>query len=79
MGDETTNAETVDRETAADRLEDIASALRNDDDLRVRVGNKEITLHPTESLDYRIRVVEKRPRFRGRRETVEVELGWSPD
>lgn len=78
MADETTNAETVDRETAVNRLEDIASALRNDD-LRVHVGNKEITLHPTESIEYRIRVVEKQSRFRGRRETVEVELDWRPD
>lgn len=78
MAERTTTTESLDRDAAADRLEDVASALR-DGDLDVRVGNKEITLHPTETVNFQLEVVEKQSRFRGRRETVKLELDWKPD
>lgn len=78
MAEQTTNDDTLDRETAADRLNDIASALRSGDDVRVRVGNKNITLEPPETVNYRIDVIEKRKRFRGSRETIRIELDWKP-
>lgn len=78
MAEQTSNVETLDREVAADRLNDIASALR-DGDLDVRVGNKNISLSPPDTVNYQIHVIEKQARFRGRRETVKVELDWKPE
>ncbi|MXR21593.1 amphi-Trp domain-containing protein [Halobacterium bonnevillei] len=78
MAERTSNVESLDREAAADRLEDVASALR-EGDLDIHVGNKTIQLHPPTSVDYQIAVVERNPRFRGRRETVKIKLDWKPD
>lgn len=78
MAEQTTSDDTLDRETAADRLNDIASELRSGEDIRVRVGNKSVKLDPPENINYRIEVTEKRKRFRGSRETVRIELDWKP-
>lgn len=78
MAEQTTNAESLDRTTAADRLDDIASALRDGEEFTVRVGNKDVGLHPTDQVDFRIDVIEKHSRFRGSRETVRIELDWKP-
>jgi amphi-Trp domain-containing protein len=79
MSERTSSAETLDRAAAADTLNDIASALREGEEMRVRVGNKEIELTPPETVNYRIEVTEKRTRFRGNRETVTIELDWKPE
>lgn len=79
MAEQTTSAESLDRGTAADRLNDLASSLRGGEELTVRVGNKDVTLDPPNELDVRIDVIEKRSRFRGDRETVRIELDWKPE
>jgi amphi-Trp domain-containing protein len=78
MAERTTSTDVIDRETAAERLEDIAAALRNGEDCTVHVGNKDITLSPPETVNYGIGVTEKQRRFRGNRETVTIELDWKP-
>jgi len=79
MAERTTSTEVIDREAAAERLEEIAAALRNSEDCTVHVGNKDITLSPPETVNYSIGVTEKQRRFRGSRETVRVELDWKPE
>lgn len=79
MADQTTHDEELDREQVADRLNDIASGFRSGEPLDVTVGNKNVTLHPTATINYRIDVIEKRSRFRGDRETVRIELDWKPE
>jgi len=75
----TTQAERLDRETAATRLEEIAKALRNEETVDVRVGNKSISLTPPETVSFRVDVVEKNKLLRGDRETIEIEIDWKPD
>lgn len=79
MAEQTTNAESLDRATAADRLNAIASALRDGEECKIRVGNKNVSLNPSEVIGYRVDVIEKRSRFRGSRETVKIELDWKPE
>ncbi|WP_246984144.1 amphi-Trp domain-containing protein [Halorientalis marina] len=79
MADQTTTVDSIAREDAADRLTEIASALRTDDRISVSVGNKDITLAPTDSVNFRLDVIEKRTRFRGDRETIRIELDWKPE
>jgi amphi-Trp domain-containing protein len=79
MAERTSSAETLDRAVAAETLTDIASALKEGEEMRVQVGNKEIELDPPETVNYRIEVTEKRTRFRGDRETVSIELDWKPE
>lgn len=78
MAERTSDSERVDRETAADRLEDVARELRQAEDVRIRVGNKNVELQPPETLTYEIDVVERTSMLRGDRETVEIELRWKP-
>ena len=79
MEDQTSNFESLDRQAATERLTEIADALRNNEDFSVQVGNKNISLSPAETVNYRIDVIEKEARFRGRRETVRIELDWKPE
>lgn len=69
----------LDRSDAADKLNDIASALRSDGTTRVDVGNKNVELHPPDDVNYSIDVVEKQRRFRGDRESITIELSWTPE
>ena len=78
MSDQTTNAEKIDRDAVADRLNDLAGELRSGENMTVRVGNKDVALTPAETVDYRIDVIEKQSRFRGDRETVRIEIDWKP-
>lgn len=79
MAEETNSVEQLDRESAADRLNDVASALRDGADMTVGVGNKDIGLSPTDTVSYSITVVEKESLFRGSRETVRIEIDWKPE
>jgi len=79
MEEQTSNFESLKRQVAADRLTEIANALRDNEDFSVQVGNKDITLSPSEQVNYRVDVVEKEARFRGRRETIKIELDWKPE
>jgi amphi-Trp domain-containing protein len=79
MAEKTTSLESLEREAAADRLNDIANALRDGDDFTVAVGNKNITLNPAETVNFHIAVTEKQRRFRGNRESIKIELDWKPE
>lgn len=50
MSEQTSSAEELDRVVAAETLNDIASALREEGEMRVQVGNKEIELDPPETV-----------------------------
>jgi amphi-Trp domain-containing protein len=78
MTETTTNGEVLSRKATADRLNDIASALRDGEQLTIRVGNKQVSLDPPSEVDYHIEVTEKQSRFRGSRETIELTLDWKP-
>ena len=74
----TSDTERFSRDRLADRLEALAAALR-DEETRVAVGNKSVRLHPPEEVNYRIDVIERSKRFRGDRETIEIEMDWTPE
>jgi amphi-Trp domain-containing protein len=78
MAQETKTTEQLKREQVADRLNEIARELREGDEMTVNVGNKDIALSPSETVNYSINIVEKQSRFRGSRETVRIELDWKP-
>ena len=71
--------EQVERKVAADRLNNLAGALRDDGTARVQVGNKTVELSPPEEVSYSIDVVETRRRLRGNRESINIELSWKPE
>lgn len=51
---------------------------RGDEEIDVTVGNKTVTLHPPETVECDVEVLERSSVLRGNRETVEIELRWKP-
>jgi amphi-Trp domain-containing protein len=78
MAEKTINGEKLSREETAERLRELADAIEGDDEARVRVGNKQIRLQPSEKLAYEIGVRERSSILRGSREGVTVKLDWKP-
>lgn len=79
MAGRITQDDRIDRTIAADKLNDIASELRSEGTAHIDVANKSVELHPPEEVNYSIDVVEQKRRFRGDRESVEIELSWKPE
>lgn len=78
MVDNTVDSEELQREEVAERLRELADALDGDGDAQVRVGNKNVTLHPASPMGYEIGVSERSSVLRGSREGVTVKLDWKP-
>lgn len=74
----TSHAESVTKDTVADRLETLAEQFRSDE-ADIQVGNKTVRLSPAAEINYEIDVREGSSFLRGRRESVELELGWKPE
>ena len=72
------NGEPLSQQAAANRLNNLVSALREGDELSVSVRNKDVTHEPSETMNYRIEVTEKRSRFCESRETIQMTLDWKP-
>jgi len=78
MSEKTLHEEKISREEVAERLESIADQLRGDGDADIDVGNKTVTLSPTENIAYEIGTRESSSVLRGDRETVTIKLDWKP-
>jgi len=74
----TSHADSATRDAVADRLETLAEQLRSGE-TEIQVGNKTVRLSPAEEINYEIDVHEGSSFLRGRRESVELELGWKPE
>ncbi|MFC6726461.1 amphi-Trp domain-containing protein [Halobium palmae] len=78
MVEKTIDEQRLPREEVAARLQAIADELLTEGDVDVRVGNKEIRLHPSDEVGYEIGVRERSSVLRGSRESVTVRLDWKP-
>lgn len=79
MSGRITQDDRLDRTVAADKLNNLAGTLRSEGTTNVEVGNKVVELHPPDSVNYSIDVVETKRRFRGNRESIRIELSWKPE
>lgn len=77
MADQTSHAERLTRQAAADRLEAIASDLRTGD-FAVQTGNKTVELHPPGEIGLEVVVRESSSMLRGARESVAIRMDWKP-
>ncbi|MFC6717173.1 amphi-Trp domain-containing protein [Natrialbaceae archaeon GCM10025810] len=79
MADRTTAEETMPREELADYLEQLASEFRSgNEEIHVRVGNKNVSLNPPETVDVDVEVVERSSMLRGQHESIDIEMKWKP-
>ena len=46
------------------------------EDIDVDVGNKTISMSPSDEVDFSVDVIERSSMLRGSRETIEIELSW---
>jgi amphi-Trp domain-containing protein len=79
MADRTSYDEELSQEEAANRLREIAETIESDGPADVRVGNKAVRLSPGASISFSIEAVEESRRFRSDRESVSLDMGWTPD
>ena len=79
MSDKTLHEEQLSRDEVADRLQAIAHELREDGDADVDVGNKTVTLSPSNDIGYEIGIRESSSILRGSRESVTIKLDWKPE
>lgn len=75
MVTKTLTEEEYTREEAADRLEELAAALR-DGDFDVRVENKTVSLRPPETIAMELGIRESSSILRGERESVTITMDW---
>ncbi|MEY7850587.1 amphi-Trp domain-containing protein [Natrarchaeobius sp. A-rgal3] len=79
MAQRTTADETLTREEVATYFEHLSEAFdENEETVRVRVGNKTVDLEPPDGVDLSVDVIERSTMFRGKRESVSIELSWKP-
>lgn len=79
MAQRTTADERLPRPELAAYLAALAEEFdRGDEEIRVDVGNKTVSLNPPEEVDFSIDVVERSSMLRGSRETIDIELSWKP-
>ncbi|MCW8173109.1 amphi-Trp domain-containing protein [Natrialba swarupiae] len=78
MAQRTTADETLTREEVATYFEHLATAFGGDEGtVRIRVGNKTVDLEPR-TASTSVDVIERSTMFRGKRESVSIELSWKP-
>lgn len=79
MAERTSYEEELSQEEVADRLREIAETIESDGPADVRVGNKAIRLSPSASVKFSIETVEESRRLRSDRESVSLDLTWTPE
>lgn len=79
MADRTSHDEELSQEEVADRLRELAETIESDGPADVRVGNKAIRLSPSASIKFSIETVEESRRIRSDRESVHLDLTWTPE
>lgn len=79
MAQRTSTDETLSRDELATYFTHLATQFDGDSEhIDIEVGNKSVTLSPSESIDVSIEVTERSSMLRGERETVDIELTWKP-
>lgn len=79
MAERTSHEEELSQEEVADRLREIAETIESDGPADIRVGNKAIRLSPSASITFSIETVEESRRLRSDRESVSLDLTWTPE
>ncbi len=79
MADRTTHDEELSQGEVAERLRELAETIESDGPADVRVGNKAIRLSPSASMKFSIETVEESRRLRSDRESISLDLTWTPE
>lgn len=79
MAERTSHEEDLSKEEVAERLRELAETIESDGPADVRVGNKAVRLSPGASIKSSIETVEESRRLRSDRESIHLDLTWTPE
>jgi amphi-Trp domain-containing protein len=79
MVDETTSDESMTRAELANYLHELAEAFDGEGEMTVPVGNKTVTLTPTEEVNTDIEVAERSAMLGGDKESITLDLNWDAE
>lgn len=80
MADTTKFSDEMSREEVASALHEIAEELAkgSGESVTLRLGNKQVTVQPGDSIDYEISVTERSSMLRKDRQRLDLNLKWKP-
>lgn len=79
MADRTSHDEELSQAEVAERLRELAETIESDGPADVRVGNKAVRLSPSASIDFSTEAVEEKRRLRSNRESISIDMTWTPE
>lgn len=79
MAERTSYDEELSREEVAERFRELAETFESDGPVDIRLGNKAVRLSPSGSIKFSTETVEESRRLRSDRESVSLDLRWTPE
>ena len=76
MANTTESKETVSRTEFATYLRNLADQFESGGDAQIQVGNKSVTVHPSENVECEVTVTERSAILRGDKEALDLEAKW---
>ena len=78
MAQKTGTKTSMSREQLGEYLQDLGQQLAGEDDVTVRIENRNVTLRPSDSVSVEVEVTERSSLLRSNREKVSLALSWKP-
>lgn len=79
MAQRTSHNEELSREEVAERFRELAETFEGDGPVDIRLGNKAVRLSPGASIAFSTETVEESRRLRSDRESVSIDMQWTPE
>ena len=76
MANTTQSKETISRKEFATYLRNLADQFESEGDAQIRVGNKSVTVNPSQTVKRDIRVTERSAILRGDKQAIDLEVKW---
>ena len=78
MAQKTGTETSMSRERLGEYLQDLGEQLAGEDEVTVRIENRNVTLRPSDSVSVEVEVTERSSLLRSNREKVSLDLSWKP-
>lgn len=78
MAQKTGTKTSMSRERLGEYLQDLGEQLAGEDEVTVRIENRNVTLRPSDSVNVEVEVTERSSLLRSNREKVSLDMSWKP-
>ena len=76
MANTTESKETISRKEFATYLRNLADEFESEGEAHIQIGNKSVTVHPSQNVKREITVIERSAILRGDKEALDLEVKW---